>query len=104
MELSRSRRLVDRTHRRVCHAIAVLVLVGATAVWPDAGHATGAEPSVVFQGAIPLPNRADDADGNAVEITKGNGSVMVNDARVVKADVMADNGVVHVIDTVLLPQ
>ena len=83
MELSRSRRHVDRTHRRVCHAITVLVLVGATAVWPDAGHATGAEPSVVFQGAIPLPNRADDADGNAVEITGLSGVAWLGDDRYV---------------------
>jgi uncharacterized surface protein with fasciclin (FAS1) repeats len=29
---------------------------------------------------------------------------MVNDAKVIKADVMASNGVIHVIDTVLLPK
>jgi uncharacterized surface protein with fasciclin (FAS1) repeats len=29
---------------------------------------------------------------------------MVNDAKVVKADVLASNGVIHVIDTVLLPK
>jgi uncharacterized surface protein with fasciclin (FAS1) repeats len=34
--------------------------------------------------------------------TMGN-SVMINNATVVKADVMASNGIVHVIDTVLLP-
>jgi uncharacterized surface protein with fasciclin (FAS1) repeats len=31
------------------------------------------------------------------------GKVMVNDATVVKADIPASNGVIHVIDTVLLP-
>ena len=30
--------------------------------------------------------------------------VMINDANVIKTDVMAKNGVIHVIDTVLLPQ
>ena len=34
--------------------------------------------------------------------TMGN-NVMINNANVVKADVMASNGIVHVIDTVLLP-
>jgi transforming growth factor-beta-induced protein len=37
----------------------------------------------------------------AIEVVDG--SVMVNDATVVQADVVADNGVIHVIDTVLLP-
>jgi uncharacterized surface protein with fasciclin (FAS1) repeats len=31
------------------------------------------------------------------------GTVMINNAKVVTADVAADNGVIHVIDTVLLP-
>jgi len=29
--------------------------------------------------------------------------VMINDANVVKADIPASNGVIHVIDTVILP-
>ena len=29
---------------------------------------------------------------------------MVDNARVIKTDVMASNGVIHVIDTVVLPQ
>ncbi|CAA0340935.1 conserved hypothetical protein [Alteromonas alvinellae] len=29
--------------------------------------------------------------------------VMINDAQVIKADVMTSNGVIHVIDSVLLP-
>ena len=32
------------------------------------------------------------------------GAVMVNKANVVTADIMADNGVVHVIDAVILPK
>jgi uncharacterized surface protein with fasciclin (FAS1) repeats len=30
--------------------------------------------------------------------------VQVDDAKVIKADVMASNGVIHVIDTVLMPK
>jgi uncharacterized surface protein with fasciclin (FAS1) repeats len=36
-----------------------------------------------------------------VDATNG---VKINDATVVTADVEADNGVIHVIDTVLLPE
>ena len=32
-----------------------------------------------------------------------NGGVTVNDANVIQADVEADNGVIHVIDRVLIP-
>ena len=36
-------------------------------------------------------------------ITKNASGVTVDNAKVVKADIMTDNGVIHVIDTVLLP-
>ena len=36
-------------------------------------------------------------------IAKNMGGVMVDSANVVKADIMADNGVIHVIDSVMLP-
>ena len=32
------------------------------------------------------------------------GGVMVNNAKVIKTDIAADNGVIHVIDTVLMPK
>jgi uncharacterized surface protein with fasciclin (FAS1) repeats len=35
---------------------------------------------------------------------KTNGGVKVNDANVVTADVKADNGIIHVIDSVILPK
>lgn len=38
-----------------------------------------------------------------VKIVKENGAVKVNNATVTTADVMAQNGVIHVIDTVLMP-
>ncbi|MBS29157.1 MAG: Nex18 symbiotically induced protein [Alphaproteobacteria bacterium] len=40
--------------------------------------------------------------GSAVEIDATNG-VMVDNANVVSADIVTDNGVIHVIDTVILP-
>jgi len=39
-------------------------------------------------------------EGQSVGITSNNG-VKVNDAKVIKADITCDNGVIHVIDTVL---
>ena len=36
-------------------------------------------------------------------ITKGAGGVTVDNAKVIKADIMTDNGIIHVIDTVMLP-
>ncbi|MGO4842747.1 fasciclin domain-containing protein, partial [Rhizobiaceae sp. 2RAB30] len=41
-------------------------------------------------------------EGAEVTIDLDNGA-MVNDAKVVTADVAADNGVIHVIDKVLMP-
>jgi len=43
-------------------------------------------------------------NGQDLKLKVNNGTVMVNDAKVVKADVLASNGVIHVIDTVLLPE
>jgi uncharacterized surface protein with fasciclin (FAS1) repeats len=48
-------------------------------------------------------NSAKTAEGTDVAIAVDGGTVMVNNASVVKADVMASNGVIHVIDTVILP-
>lgn len=42
-------------------------------------------------------------NGDDVDITVTNGEVMVNGANVVSTDIMASNGVIHVIDEVLLP-
>ncbi|NIP30232.1 MAG: fasciclin domain-containing protein [Candidatus Dadabacteria bacterium] len=42
-------------------------------------------------------------NGEDVKIAVVNGKVMVDNATVVKADVKASNGVIHVIDTVILP-
>ena len=41
--------------------------------------------------------------GDTLSITVSGGTVMVGKARVVKTDIVASNGVIHVVDTVLLP-
>ena len=43
-------------------------------------------------------------EGSELTVTVAGGKVMVNDASVRTADVAASNGVIHVIDKVLLPQ
>jgi uncharacterized surface protein with fasciclin (FAS1) repeats len=42
--------------------------------------------------------------GQSVKISAANGKVKVDGANVVKADITASNGVIHVIDTVLMPK
>ena len=46
---------------------------------------------------------AEALNGDDVSFTVSEGSVMVNDATVTSADVMASNGIIHVIDKVLMP-
>ena len=43
-------------------------------------------------------------EGGSVTVHAGSGGVMLNNAHVIKTDIAATNGVIHVIDTVLLPQ
>jgi uncharacterized surface protein with fasciclin (FAS1) repeats len=43
-------------------------------------------------------------NGEMLTITTDGGGVKVDDARVVKTDIAASNGVIHVIDTVLIPK
>jgi len=43
-------------------------------------------------------------NGEDISIRTDMGKVMVNDATVIKADIDCSNGVIHVIDTVLMPK
>jgi uncharacterized surface protein with fasciclin (FAS1) repeats len=47
--------------------------------------------------------KARTVNGADVAITVSNGTVMINNATVTTTDIVASNGVIHVIDTVLLP-
>jgi len=42
-------------------------------------------------------------NGQELKIMVKDGTVMVDNAKVTKTDIMCSNGVIHVIDTVLLP-
>ncbi|PTX98536.1 fasciclin domain-containing protein [Opitutus sp. ER46] len=49
-------------------------------------------------------SRAKTVNGQELALTVGADGIRVNDARVIGTDVAASNGVIHVIDTVVLPQ
>ncbi len=42
--------------------------------------------------------------GSSIQISARNGKVMIDNAIVIKADISASNGVIHVIDSVILPK
>jgi uncharacterized surface protein with fasciclin (FAS1) repeats len=60
-------------------------------------------PGKVMAGEVVNLNSATTVQGQAFSISVENGTVMVNDATVVATDIEASNGVIHVIDSVLLP-
>jgi len=49
------------------------------------------------------PGAVKTVQGQSLSVRTEGGGVMVDNARVIQADVMASNGVIHVIDTVVLP-
>jgi uncharacterized surface protein with fasciclin (FAS1) repeats len=49
-------------------------------------------------------NAAKTVQGQEVKVKAKDGKVMINKSNVVKADIMTSNGVIHVIDTVLMPK
>jgi len=49
-------------------------------------------------------HEAKTVNGKDVKITTASGKVMVGNANVVKTDIVCSNGVIHVIDSVILPQ
>ncbi|MEW6421306.1 MAG: fasciclin domain-containing protein [Deinococcota bacterium] len=48
-------------------------------------------------------NRATTASGGTLTISTSGNTVKINDATVIRADIRASNGIIHVIDTVLMP-
>lgn len=50
------------------------------------------------------PGKVKTVQGQSLTVATKNDAVMVNDARVVKTDIAASNGVIHVIDSVVLPK
>ncbi len=58
---------------------------------------------VMAQDVVKL-NTAKTVEGQSIAIKTMNGGVMVDNVHVIKTDIMASNGVIHVIDAVLLPK
>jgi len=62
-------------------------------------------PGRVFSGDVVNLDEAATVQGQSIGISVMDGSVMLNDASTVTAtDVLATNGVIHVIDTVIMPE
>jgi len=49
-------------------------------------------------------NKAETLAGKNIMIKSSDAGVMINDSKVTTVDVMASNGVIHIIDTVLIPE
>ena len=50
------------------------------------------------------PGKVKTVEGESLTVTAKDGKVMVDKAHVTKTDIAADNGVIHVIDTVVMPK
>jgi uncharacterized surface protein with fasciclin (FAS1) repeats len=50
------------------------------------------------------PGMVKTVEGSSLNVSAKNGKVMIDKANVTKADVAADNGVIHAIDTVVMPK
>lgn len=61
-------------------------------------------PGKVTAAQVTKLKSAKTVQGSEARITVTGGTVMIDNATVIKADVMATNGVIHVIDTVIIPK
>ena len=61
-------------------------------------------PGKVMAADVVSLNSATTAQGSDVEIMLADGGVMINDANVTATDIETSNGVIHVIDTVIIPR
>jgi len=60
-------------------------------------------PSKVMAADVVKLDEAKTVNGKMLSIKRAGDAVMVNDAKVTATDIAASNGVIHVIDTVILP-
>lgn len=60
-------------------------------------------PGKVMSSDLKNGQMAKTVQGSSIKVTLMDGKAMINNATVTAADIVADNGVVHVIDTVIMP-
>lgn len=48
-------------------------------------------------------DEAETVEGSVLAVESVDGKIKINDANVLKTDILADNGVIHIIDEVLMP-
>jgi uncharacterized surface protein with fasciclin (FAS1) repeats len=60
-------------------------------------------PGEVMAAEVSELEQAETVNGKTLDVSTADGAVKINDATVTAADVMATNGVIHVIDSVVLP-
>lgn len=61
-------------------------------------------PGKVMAADVVKLTEAKTVNGKMLHVKVNGSNVMINDARVTSADIVASNGVIHVIDSVVLPQ
>jgi uncharacterized surface protein with fasciclin (FAS1) repeats len=61
-------------------------------------------PGKVLAAQVTKMNSAKTVNGQSLTISANNGTVMVDNAKVVKTDILCSNGVIQVIDSVVLPK
>jgi uncharacterized surface protein with fasciclin (FAS1) repeats len=60
-------------------------------------------PGTVMAADVVKVDEAETVNGEMLNVTVNGDAVMVNDARVTATDITATNGVIHIVDTVILP-
>jgi uncharacterized surface protein with fasciclin (FAS1) repeats len=60
-------------------------------------------PGTVMAADVVRVDEAETVNGEMLNVTVNGDSVMINDAKVTAADIVASNGVIHIVDTVILP-
>jgi uncharacterized surface protein with fasciclin (FAS1) repeats len=58
----------------------------------------------VTAGEVAKLDKTETVEGGELPISSSDGTVKVGEAQVVTADIETDNGIIHIIDSVLLPQ